>query len=99
MRGLGAGVPLLCIPMGRDQNDNAIRVTHRGAGIALSANPSTEEIAAGVQALLEDPRYRANAERLGARIRFEYEHSTAVDNLEGWARPIEHRSMARELAL
>ena len=39
MRGLLSRVPLLVIPHGRDQNDNAVRVTFRGAGLSLSLRP------------------------------------------------------------
>ena len=99
MRGLAAGVPLLCIPMGRDQHDNAARVTYRGAGIALSSSPSSDEIADGVRSLLKDASYRENAARLGERLRYEYEHSTAVDNLEQWAAQVAQRSMSREVCL
>ena len=36
IRALSAGVPLLCLPMGRDQNDTAARVVWHGAGLRLS---------------------------------------------------------------
>jgi len=35
MKALTAGVPIVCIPMGRDQNDTAARVVHVGAGVRL----------------------------------------------------------------
>ena len=35
MKSLAAGVPMVCIPMGRDQNDNAARIVHHGAGLRL----------------------------------------------------------------
>ena len=34
-RALAAGVPLVCMPMGRDQPDVAARVIHAGAGLRL----------------------------------------------------------------
>ncbi|HVM14433.1 MAG TPA: nucleotide disphospho-sugar-binding domain-containing protein, partial [Egibacteraceae bacterium] len=37
IKALAAGVPLVCLPMGRDQFDVAARVTHAGAGIRLDA--------------------------------------------------------------
>ena len=40
LRPLMAGVPLLCLPMGRDQNDNAMRAAHRGAALNLSPDAS-----------------------------------------------------------
>src|SRR5262249_2059565 len=36
IRALAAGVPLVCLPMGRDQNDNAARVVFHGAGVRVS---------------------------------------------------------------
>ena len=32
MKGLVAGVPIVCMPTGRDQPDNAARLAARGAG-------------------------------------------------------------------
>ena len=36
IKALAADVPLLVLPMGRDQNDNATRVTERGVGLQLA---------------------------------------------------------------
>ncbi|MFZ0269395.1 glycosyltransferase [Caulobacter sp.] len=69
LRPLMAGVPLLCLPMGRDQHDNAARIAHRGAGLTLPADASTEVIAAAMRRLLDEPAFRAAAETLGAAIR------------------------------
>ncbi len=41
MRSLLNGVPLLVIPMGRDQGDNAVRVVARGAGLSLTDSASS----------------------------------------------------------
>ena len=35
LKSLAAGVPLVCIPMGRDQKDNTVRVLRLGAGVRL----------------------------------------------------------------
>ncbi len=37
-RALSCGVPLVCIPMGRDQLDVAARVVHAGAGVRPRAS-------------------------------------------------------------
>ena len=58
MKALEAGVPLVCIPMGRDQNDNAARVVHHGAGVRLKPSASATAIEAAVRAVLETPGYR-----------------------------------------
>jgi MGT family glycosyltransferase len=64
-RSLVNGVPLLMIPMGRDQGSNAIRVVARGAGLALSESAAETEIAATTARLLDEPHFRAAATRLG----------------------------------
>ena len=40
------GVPLVCLPMGRDQPDNAARIVARGAGLRLDPAAPAREIAA-----------------------------------------------------
>jgi len=68
IRSLAHGVPLLCLPMGRDQHDNAIRVTTRGAGLTLGRNAPTSEIGAALSRLLSDSSFRAAAQRLAGEI-------------------------------
>ena len=48
MKGLVAGVPIVCMPTGRDQPDNAARLTYRGAGVRISKKATPAKIAAGV---------------------------------------------------
>lgn len=54
MASLAAGVPLLCMPMGRDQFFNAQRVTDLGAGRVIGDDAETEVIAEAVSAVLAD---------------------------------------------
>ena len=49
IKALAAGVPLVCLPMGRDQLDVAARVVHAGAGLRLEPSAAPEEIAAAAQ--------------------------------------------------
>ncbi len=67
-RALVNGMPLLVIPMGRDQADNAARVVGRGAGLSLSDSATEEEIASAVGRLIAEPTFKAAAERLGKAI-------------------------------
>jgi MGT family glycosyltransferase len=85
LRPLMAGVPLLCLPMGRDQNDNAARVTHRGAGLTLPADARPEVIAAAISRLLGEPAFRAAAAVLGAAIRADEAARGAAVALEALA--------------
>jgi MGT family glycosyltransferase len=82
MRALAAGVPLLCLPMGRDQNDNAARIVSRKAGLSLSPAATTEDIRGAIATLLREPQFRLAASRLGAAIKAEAANSSVVSELE-----------------
>src|SRR5207248_8948080 len=47
IRALAAGVPLVCMPMGRDQNENAARVVFRGAEIGRASCRERGEVRGG----------------------------------------------------
>ena len=82
MRALAAGVPLVCMPMGRDQNDNAARVCARGAGVRLKPNAKVAAIQAAVRTVLDSPTYRANAQALGRQVAEDARRSPAISILE-----------------
>jgi MGT family glycosyltransferase len=82
LRPLMAGVPLLCLPMGRDQNDNAARVTARGAGLRLGPDASVDAIAAAITDLLASPNYRSAAKALGEAIARDAETRSATALIE-----------------
>lgn len=82
MKALAAGVPTLCLPLGRDQHDNVTRATRLGAVLGLKATASPAQIAAGVRRLLDEPAYRSSARAVGERIRAEAAGSVLVDELE-----------------
>ena len=83
VRALAAGVPIVALPHGRDQADNAVRVSARGAGITLSRKASPHKIAAATQRVLDTPSYAAAAAGLGAIIRRDAAAGTLVAELEG----------------
>ena len=95
LKGLAAGVPILCMPMGRDQNDTAARVVHAGAGLRLSPRASARTIAAAVRRLLEDDRYRANANRLREALAREAAACDPAEALERVAEPPARATSAR----
>lgn len=68
MKGLCAGVPIVCLPMGRDQNETAARLVHHGAGVRLKPTAPAEAIRAAVGRVLDEPDHRAGARRLAAAI-------------------------------
>ncbi len=81
-RALAAGLPLVCVPMGRDQLDVAARVVHRGAGLRLRPGAKPSAIAAAVERVIGEPGFRAAAERLGAGIRTDAEAQRGLAELE-----------------
>ncbi len=82
MKALVAGKPILFLPHGRDQDDNAVRVTHRGAGLSLSATSSVADMGAALRRLLDEPGFAANARRLGDQVAHDARHSSIVSVLE-----------------
>jgi MGT family glycosyltransferase len=62
------GVPLLCIPLGREQPNNARRVEACEAGRVMAEEASPNEIRDALVDLLESDRYRRGAERMAAII-------------------------------
>jgi UDP:flavonoid glycosyltransferase YjiC (YdhE family) len=82
LKALAAGVPMLCLPMGRDQDDTAARVVHAGAGIRLKPRASAPAIARAVQRLLDDATFRESARRLRDVIAEEQGRTDVVTELE-----------------
>lgn len=85
MRALMSRSPMLVIPHGRDQNDNAVRVTERGAGLALMPDASVEQIRAACERMLEEGSFKAAATKLGDLVEAEARDSTVAEELEGVA--------------
>jgi MGT family glycosyltransferase len=81
MRALAHRLPVLVMPMGRDQNDNAARVSYHGAGLSLSPDSSTDEIGAALHRLLSEPAFTAAARRLGDEVRRDAESCVVVSEL------------------
>ncbi len=58
------GVPVVCLPMGRDQKDVAIRAVTRRAGVMASPKLSARSIARVIERALHDQSLRDGAQRL-----------------------------------
>lgn len=84
-RALINGLPLLILPMARDQGANAMRVEAKGAGLRLPPTASEAEIASAINRLTTEPHFRASARRLGEAIRAEIDASILVRELEALA--------------
>lgn len=87
MRALAASTPLVCIPMGRDQNDTAARVVHAGAGVRLGPKASAAKIGDAIDTVLADAAIAASAKRLGAAIEREVVAADVVGVCEALVRP------------
>jgi len=74
--------PMLIVPHGRDQNDNAARVVARGAGLMLAAGSPAGEFAEAIRRLLTEPGFAAAARALGDLVAEEAENSPVVEELE-----------------
>jgi MGT family glycosyltransferase len=85
MKGLVAGVPIVCMPTGRDQPDNAARIAHRGAGIKVSRNASPAKIASALRKVLDDPSFKTAATRLGEQAEVDAGSGAALRELEALA--------------
>jgi UDP:flavonoid glycosyltransferase YjiC (YdhE family) len=83
MKALAAGVPMVMLHHGRDQADNAARVTARGAGVAVKRTAKPARIARAARRVLTDPTYRAAARRLGQAIRRDADSGALLRELEG----------------
>jgi UDP:flavonoid glycosyltransferase YjiC (YdhE family) len=84
-RALAAGVPLVCLPMGRDQLDVAARVVHAGAGVRLRPSPKPAAIAAAVERVMREPRFRNAARRMGEPITADAAAHRGISELEALA--------------
>ena len=81
-RALLHGVPLLVMPMGRDQGDIAARVEACGAGLTLAPTAAEAEIAAAISRLIEEPQFRTAAHRLADIMTAEVGKKSLVSELE-----------------
>lgn len=82
IKAIAAGVPTLCLPLGRDQHDNAARAARHGVGAVLSARSGSDAIAHNIGRMLREPSFRAAAAALGERIRPEIASGALVAELE-----------------
>jgi MGT family glycosyltransferase len=79
---LAHGVPVVCLPIGRDQPDIAARVAWHGAGVRPRGARTPKRIAAAIARVLGDDAYRRSAERLAAAIAQETNRQRGVEALE-----------------
>ncbi len=65
---LADGVPLLCIPGGRDQPDNGARVALAGAGVRARKNTSSRKLRRMIATALQDPALKHGARAMATAL-------------------------------
>lgn len=82
MAAFAHGVPMVCMPLGRDQPGNARCVEELGAGVAVSSDATTEEIRSTLLAALASDALRAGAGRMAEVVQRYGQGELAVRELE-----------------
>ena len=82
IKALAHGVPVVALPIGRDQPDVAARLVASGAGLRLRPGSPPRRIAAAVERVLGEPAFGTAAARLGGAIAGEVAQDRAVAELE-----------------
>jgi len=68
LKALAADVPLVCVPLGRDQSDNTVRVLRLGAGVPVSKRERPAGIAAAVHRVVDHPAFARDAPAFAATL-------------------------------
>ncbi len=79
---LADGVPLVCIPDGRDQPDNAARVLACGAGVRVRRSASPAKLRRVIAAALGDPTLRRGASAMAQALARSDGAPTVADMVE-----------------
>jgi len=82
MAALADGVPLVCLPLGRDQPWNAERVAALGLGRSLEPDAPVGDVRAAIEDVLGNPCYRQEAQRMAGVIAGYGNGTSAVSELE-----------------
>jgi UDP:flavonoid glycosyltransferase YjiC (YdhE family) len=82
MKAMAHGVPVVAMPIGRDQPDVAARVVASGAGLRLRPGSAPRKVAAAVGRVLNEPGFAAAAGRMAEAIRRDTAEDRAVAELE-----------------
>jgi UDP:flavonoid glycosyltransferase YjiC (YdhE family) len=78
---LAHGVPLVCVPLGREQPDNAAAVVRLGAGLVVPPAAGGEAVRDAVREVLADPAYRSAAAAVAGTLPAPGEPSPAEDEI------------------
>lgn len=95
MRALSHGIPLVCLPMGRDQNDNAVKVQHHRCGLALSAKASPEKIQKSIWHILSDETFKQTADGFREDILSGDQSAKVLREMEKLIGPVEKQATSQ----
>lgn len=79
---LRAGVPLLCLPLGRDQPLNAARVAALGAGMTIASDSDRHALRHAAREVMSNPSYRTAAATISDASRAAGEGEAVAKALE-----------------
>jgi MGT family glycosyltransferase len=82
IKALAHGVPVVALPIGRDQPDVAARLVASGAGLRLRPGSPPRRIAAALDRVLAEPAFGAAAARMADAIAADTAQDRAVAELE-----------------
>lgn len=82
MQALSYGLPLICIPMGREQYGNATRVVAHGVGLRLAPTADVGAIRQAIQRVIGESGFRTRAAELGRSILADIRSAAGVIELE-----------------
>jgi UDP:flavonoid glycosyltransferase YjiC (YdhE family) len=88
MAAFAAGIPMICIPLGRDQDANAERAAELGTSITLSTNSARDEIASAVSRVLGSAEMRAASGRMQTAVGRYDGGRLAVERVEHIGEPV-----------
>jgi len=77
-----AGVPVVCLPLGRDQPANARRVVELGLGCSLSPDSSPAELRAAIDEVLADQAIHRRTQQFAETMRGYRSAAGAVEALQ-----------------
>jgi MGT family glycosyltransferase len=77
-----AGVPSVCLPLGRDQAGNAAAAAGQGAAIALPSSAPASQIRAAITRALHSPALRTGARRMASALAACGGGAAAADQVE-----------------
>lgn len=82
MRALNHGLPLICMPMGRDQNDNAAKVVFHGIGVKLSKKAAPMKIRKAINNIFTNDTFQENTRKFQELLNGNKYEEVAINAIE-----------------